>query len=150
MRIIIAGSRNHNNRNEIFRMLDEALESEVLKASHTIKKSDIEIISGGARGVDSIAIEWAKATSLRFIVIKANWHDMSQPCLKKFSFDGLPYNALAGFNRNKEMATYASLDEGRLWAIWDGKSPGTKHMIETARNIGLKFQIFYKGVNILS
>ena len=39
----------------------------------------------------------------------------------------------AGYRRNVQMAQHADA----LIAIWDGKSPGTRHMIETANAHGL-------------
>jgi hypothetical protein len=49
------------------------------------------------------------------------------------------YNAMAGFQRNEEMALYADA----LIAITNG-SPGTANMIELARQY--KLQIFIKGL----
>jgi len=46
----------------------------------------------------------------------------------------------AGFIRNAEMAEYADA----LIAFWDGRSKGTKHMIDLAKKHGLKVKIqFY-------
>lgn len=39
----------------------------------------------------------------------------------------------AGFKRNSEMARYAD----GLIAIWDGRSNGTKHMIDQANHYGM-------------
>lgn len=43
----------------------------------------------------------------------------------------------AGFKRNVRMAKYADA----LVAFWNGKSPGTKHMIQTAQNKKLEVRI---------
>lgn len=45
--------------------------------------------------------------------------------------------ARAARSRNVEMATHADA----LIACWDGKSPGTRHMIETARRMGLRVHV---------
>ena len=47
------------------------------------------------------------------------------------------YGKRAGVRRNEEMADMADA----LIAIWDGSSPGTKHMIEVARRRGLKIYV---------
>lgn len=39
------------------------------------------------------------------------------------------------------MADYASLKKGVLFAFWDGKSVGTKHMIECAKKYGLEVHV---------
>ena len=51
------------------------------------------------------------------------------------------YGKRAGMIRNGEMARYASEDpdnEGILIAFWDGKSRGTKGMINIAYRTGLE------------
>ena len=70
----------------------------------------------------------------------AKWDDLNvEPCIVKTNKYG-KYNVLAGHNRNKEMAEYASKDEelGVLIAFWNGKSTGTKSMIELAKEYGLR------------
>ena len=51
--------------------------------------------------------------------------------IKYFPADWNTYGKSAGFVRNIEMAENATA----LIAFWDGKSSGTKHMIETAKKI---------------
>ncbi len=74
-----------------------------------------EIVSGGAQGVDFLAELYAKKKSLKFTEFKADWDKLGKR---------------AGFVRNTQMADYAD----RLIAIWDGKSRGTLHMIDTMNN----------------
>lgn len=57
--------------------------------------------------------------------------------LKIFPADWDKYGRRAGPIRNREMAEYADA----LLAYWDGKSRGTKNMIEEARARGLKVSI---------
>lgn len=75
-----------------------------------------EIVSGGARGVDKIGERIAKRRKIPVRVFPAHW-----------GVHGLR----AGPIRNAEMGAYAD----GLVAIWDGKSTGTKHMIETMRRL---------------
>lgn len=70
-----------------------------------------EVVSGGAKGVDRIGESWAAFTNV--------------PCTQ-FIPDWKKLGKSAGFIRNLAMAEYADA----LIAVWDGESPGTKHMIE--------------------
>ena len=54
--------------------------------------------------------------------------------LKMFYPNWDRYGKSAGMIRNKEMAEYAEA----LIAIWDRRSKGTKHMIATAKRLGLQ------------
>ena len=49
----------------------------------------------------------------------------------------IKYGRAAGPRRNKQMAEYADA----LLAYWDGKSRGTKNMIELAKDKGLKIGV---------
>ncbi|MDR3135180.1 MAG: DUF2493 domain-containing protein [Deltaproteobacteria bacterium] len=69
-----------------------------------------EIVSGLAKGVDTLAIEYANKRGIGLKMFPADW--------KRFGRS-------AGPRRNEEMARYA--DYGV--AVWDGLSHGTKHMI---------------------
>ena len=51
--------------------------------------------------------------------------------------NGKEYNVLAGHNRNKKMALFSDA----LIAFWDGKSTGTKNMIEEAKKLDLQVRI---------
>lgn len=100
MRVIVAGSRDITELTEIETAIRDS------------KFEITELVSGTARGVDSLGEEWARAHSIPIKHFPAKWNRGLQ----------------AGLERNVEMANYAHA----LIAIWDGKSPGTKHMIETA------------------
>ena len=87
-----------------------------------IKESGFEItevVSGGAAGVDKFGEKYANRYDIPLKIFPADWE-------KK--------KASAGIIRNAEMAKYAEA----LIAVWDGKSRGTKNMIETATKKGLK------------
>ncbi|MGL4252945.1 MAG: hypothetical protein ACRCR2_02650, partial [Fusobacteriaceae bacterium] len=56
----------------------------------------------------------------------ADWQDMSEPCVVKYTRTGSAYNALAGMKRNTQMMEAAC----SLIAFWDGHSRGTKDMID--------------------
>ena len=85
-----------------------------------------EVISGHANGVDKLGEKYAKENRIPLKIFEAQW---------KIS------GRRAGYLRNIDMARHADA----LIAIWDGKSKGTKMMIDIARNYGLK--IYIKEIN---
>lgn len=100
-----------------------------------------EVVSGKAKGVDSLGEKWAKENGALIKEFPADWDDLthSKALLKKNS-QGKIYDARAGFRRNQDMADYAT----HLIAITTGSS-GTADMIERAKKKGLT--IFIKEVN---
>ena len=76
-----------------------------------------EVVSGGARGIDTDGEHWAIGSGIPVKRFPADWDDLGKR---------------AGFVRNAEMADYADA----LIAIWDGKSRGTLHMINTMVEAG--------------
>ncbi len=75
-----------------------------------------EIISGNAKGVDRIGEKFAEKHAIPLKIFKPNW--------------GLGRGA--GFINNKAMGEYGDA----LIAIYDGKSAGTKQMIDLMRKKG--------------
>ena len=113
MRTIIAGSRNITD----FRVLLDAMSGNEITARTT------EVVSGTAPGVDTLGEMWATSTGTPIKRFPALW-DL--------------YGRAAGKQRNLQMAVYADA----LIAIWDGRSPGTRHMIETAERMKLKVFVY--------
>ena len=129
LRIIIAGSRNFNDY--------EFLKREVLNIVKydNRPKEYVKIISGCARGADTLGERFAKEFGLEVKKFPADW-------------DGL--GKRAGYVRNAEMAKFAVEDNsyGVLIAFWDGQSRGTKHMIDLAKRYGLEVHVVnYKENN---
>lgn len=114
MKIIIAGGRDFNDYDRLKKACDFAISK--------LNKSDIEIVSGGAKGADYLGEQYANETNLK---------------LKQFPADWNKYGKGAGFKRNTEMANYADV----LIAFWDGKSKGTQHMINLAKKKELQVKI---------
>ena len=132
MKVIVAGSRH---------ITDYQLVSQVI--SNTLAKYNIqitEIVSGCAAGPDTLGEQWALENGVRVEPFEALWDDLTIPgAVIKRNKWGKEYNVLAGYQRNERMAEYGDV----LIAIWDGKSHGTKDMIDRAKKHGL-FVLEYK------
>ena len=108
MKTIIAGSREGIDKNDL------------LIALAVIDWEVTEVVCGMARGADLIGKKWAEEQGIPVIERPADWEKYGR--------------TLAGAIRNQQMADEADA----LIALWDGKSPGTKNMIEIATREGLK------------
>lgn len=98
----------------------------------------VYIVSGKADGADRLGEIYAKSKGYPILEYPAKWSDVNEkPCLIKYRRDGTKYNALAGHNRNEEMAKIADA----CVCFWDGKSTGTKNMIELSKKYNLKLRI---------
>lgn len=105
MKVIVAGSRYITDYDVVRKALDDARENGLEITT---------IIEGGARGVDSLAARYATEHGIEHIRVHADWKR---------------YGRGAGRKRNDQMAAMGDA----LIAIWDGKSRGTRHMIDCAR-----------------
>ena len=113
MRLIIAGGRDFT---------DLPLMTE--KLDHLIKQTDepIVVISGTARGADQTGEAYAKSKGFRVERYPAQWDK---------------YGMSAGYRRNEQMADQAT----HCVVFWDGKSRGSKHMIDIAERKGLELRV---------
>ncbi len=84
------------------------------------------ILSGTANGVDRLGELWASRHNTPVEKYPANWQQFGKS---------------AGYIRNVEMSHNADA----LIAIWDGKSRGTKNMIDIAKSKGLKVYVVSLG-----
>ena len=125
MILTIIGSRSFQNMALMTTKLDTILENTA--------KDEITIISGGAKGADTLAIQYAKLRNIKYKEYQADWSNLFVPNARiKTGMYG-KYNANAGFDRNDLMAYQAS----HCVAFWDGKSNGTQHMIKSCNNKGV-------------
>jgi len=112
MKVIIAGSRGFSDFQLLYSKCEEILKD----------LSEIEIVSGTARGADKLGEHYASLKG----------HSVA-----KFTADWDKHGKAAGYVRNKEMAEYADM----LIAFWDGESRGTKHMIDLATVKDIKVHV---------
>lgn len=114
-RVIIAGGRDFNDYELLKTTMDKLLSN---------VSDEIVVVSGRARGADSLGERYAQERGYSVSLFPAQWN---------------LYGKRAGFLRNEEMAKNADA----LVAFWDGQSRGTESMIRLARQRGLKVRIKY-------
>lgn len=102
MKIAVVGSRTFND----YKLLRSTLN----------KYDHIElIVSGGAKGADSLAEKYARENGIETLIFKPDWDKNGKA---------------AGYIRNVDIIKNCDL----VIAFWDGKSKGTKHSIDLAKN----------------
>lgn len=116
-KIIIAGGRDFQDYIFLKNTLDELFKN-------IIDKKNIEIVSGHAKGVDSLGEKYAKENNINLKIFPADWNT---------------YGKSAGYIRNVQMKDYADY----LIAFWNSKSKGTKNMIDLMKKANKKIKIIY-------
>ncbi len=111
MKTVIAGSRNVTNKTLVFECIEKS------------KLAITEVVSGCAKGVDSLGELYAFRHGLQITPFWADWRI---------------HGKAAGPIRNREMAEYA--DQAII--LWNGESSGTRNMIECMRSLGKDFVLF--------
>jgi hypothetical protein len=120
VKTIIAGSRDIYDYNLVEQAVQDALHH---WREHQGSGFEItEVVSGCARGVDTLGERWAREHHVPVKRFPANWN---------------LYGKSAGSRRNGEMARYADA----LVAISLDDSPGTRNMIQQAQVQGLKVYV---------
>lgn len=111
MKLAIVGSRDFD---------DEFLMAKYLAIFSTAYTNDeldppeIEVISGGAKGADSLGERFAKIFRMPVTIFKPDWDK---------------YGKSAGFRRNRQIVDTCDM----VLAFWDGKSKGTQNTISLAK-----------------
>lgn len=119
MKLGIVGSQSFNRKSLLYSIIDTINEERKITL----------IISGGAKGADSLAIDYAKDKGIPYLIHNAKWKDLSQSdaIIKEGPYG--PYDAFAGIRRNQFIVD----DSDRVVAFWDEKSPGTLNTIKRAK-----------------
>lgn len=113
MKLAIVGSRGYNGWDKFSKILNII-----------IKKYNIKtIVSGGAKGADSLARRYAKTYNIELIEYLPDWDK---------------YGKSAGFIRNSTI--WNNSDMGI--AFWDGVSKGTEHSFSIAKKQNKKLFIY--------
>lgn len=121
IRIIVAGSRDFDD----YSLLKLTLK-EYINGLDIADLSQVVIISGAARGADTLGEYFTYDYQIAVRRFPAKWDELGKR---------------AGWVRNAEMAKYAAEKHGVLFAFWDGKSRGTKNMIDLANRYGLEVHV---------
>lgn len=106
MKVAVIGSRNLN----------------ITNLKEYIPENVSEIVSGGARGIDSNARDYARKNKIP---------------LTEFLPDYRRFGRGAPLKRNLQIIEYADI----VIAFWDGKSHGTKYVIDNCRKLNVPVQI---------
>jgi len=101
MKVAVVGSRNFVN----YELLSDKLK--FLTGTDTI-------VSGGAKGADSLAARYAAENDVNLKMFPAEWEK---------------YGRSAGYKRNVQIVD----ESDSVIAFWDGKSKGTEHSINIAK-----------------
>lgn len=113
-RVIVAGGRDFDDYPRLCDVLD-----------HILDPGDT-IVSGCAKGADSLALVYARQPE----------NDYST---EEFPADWEKHGKAAGPIRNQEMSQVADI----LVAFWDGKSRGTKDMIERMARAKKEIHLYF-------
>jgi predicted Rossmann fold nucleotide-binding protein DprA/Smf involved in DNA uptake len=112
MKLAIVGSRTFNTEDNFGLMID-ILTSYLFNAADRSFYFDT-IISGGAKGADSFAKQFASDFEIEYVEFKADWNTNGKS---------------AGMIRNKLIVDACDM----VLVFWDGESRGTKNTIDLAK-----------------
>lgn len=88
-----------------------------------LPKNTTEIVSGGAKGVDTSAREYALSHGIK---------------LTDFLPEYTRFGRSAPLKRNITIIEYSDI----VLAFWDGKSRGTKFVIDNCRKLGVEVRVY--------
>ena len=107
---LVVGSRQFNNYDLLYDKLDFLLQNQ---------NGRVIIVHGGCRGADLLAERYAQHRGYEQITFLAEWEN---------------YGKRAGYIRNRKMHEFiAHFPKRGVVAFWDGKSKGTAHSFELAK-----------------
>lgn len=114
LRLAVVGSRDYLDYQEFSSLLQLLLRT---------WSGPVELVSGGARGADSLASRYSQDHRLSIRVFWADWNQ---------------HGKAAGMIRNREIVQYSTA----LVAFWDGESRGTANSISLAKRAGIPTFVF--------
>lgn len=116
-RIIVCGGRDFSDYEYFQRSMRSVLS----------QYQDVLLVSGHAKGADSLAERFAKEAGIPIRVFPADWGT---------------YGKAAGPIRNRQMLDFAKEENPVVIAFWDRKSRGTKNMLRQAWEAGVNARVF--------
>ena len=107
-KVAIVGSRTFTDYELAEKFIDKVCDDDAILIS--------KIISGGAKGADTIAEEYARNHNIETQIFKPDWEK---------------YGKSAGYKRNVDIIENCDI----CIAFWDGESKGTKHDIDLCKKL---------------
>lgn len=114
VKIAIVGSRSFNDYAKLKDFIHQICELDELTPT--------TVISGGAKGADTLGAQYAKENNLKLLEFIPDWKTFGRS---------------AGFKRNVDIIENCDV----CFAFWDGVSHGTKHDIELCEQKGKRCYI---------
>jgi hypothetical protein len=105
LNIAVIGSRDFDNY--------EYVKYRLGQLQHKFPNQTFKVVSGAARGADSLGEKWANENGLKTQIFPADWDK---------------YGKRAGYIRNEDIIKNADI----VVSFWDGQSKGTQHSMELA------------------
>jgi len=110
MKLAIIGSRTFNDYNKLKTIL------EPYRSKITL------VVSGAAKGADSLGEQWAKEFNIQTLIFPADWNK---------------HGKRAGFIRNEDIIKNCDV----CIAFWDGVSKGTGHSLSLCEKFNKPYKI---------
>jgi len=117
-KLAVVGSRRNTSKKDVINALEQAPWIPNNVQTLTCDDVNLEIVTGGADGVDTFAEEWALSQGFDVTIHKPNWSDWS------------------GEHPAKKRNTEIIEDGDAVLAVWNGKSVGTRDSIDKALDRG--------------
>lgn len=126
--IAIVGSRDFEDyellKFQLLKYINKRLDSIVISGEPYRRADlDVNIVSGGARGADTLAEKFANEFGLKKMIFKPDWN---------------MYGKSAGFIRNRKIVENCDV----LFAFQVNKSRGTQHSIDLARELKKEVYVY--------
>ena len=115
MKLAVVGSRTLNH---------ESYRVTVYKLIDAHGQDLTEIVSGGAKGIDTFAADYARERGMLLTEFLPDWEQFGRS---------------AGYRRNVQIVTYAD----QVLALWDGTSRGTQHSVNLAREYNRPCYVYH-------
>ncbi len=120
MKLAIIGSRTFDDWNR----MDDTIWQWFRSSEASEQVIFTEVISGGAKGADSLAAQWAREQGVKLTEFKPDWDK---------------HGKRAGFIRNEDIVAAADM----VLCFWDGVSRGTGNSLSIAKRLRKPTLIIY-------